>query len=62
MRSTVLPRIMATEKRRLEIAESDHSLLRFYLPPEARWGVDQRSRSLRWPDDGETAQRTSAST
>ena len=23
----------------LEIAESDHSLLRFYLPPEARWGV-----------------------
>ena len=23
----------------LEIAESDHALLRFYLPPEARWGV-----------------------
>ena len=23
----------------LEIAESDHSLLRFYLPPEARWAV-----------------------
>jgi type I restriction enzyme M protein len=23
----------------LEIAESDHSLLRFYLPPEARWGA-----------------------
>src|SRR5437763_16328823 len=23
----------------LEIAESDHSLLRFYLPPEARWNV-----------------------
>lgn len=23
----------------LEIAEADHSLLRFYLPPEARWGV-----------------------
>ena len=23
----------------LEIAELDHSLLRFYLPPEARWAV-----------------------
>ena len=23
----------------LEIAEADHSLLRFYLPPEARWSV-----------------------
>jgi type I restriction enzyme M protein len=23
----------------LEIAEGDHSLLRFYMPPEARWGV-----------------------
>ena len=22
-----------------EIAESDHELLRFYLPPEARWGI-----------------------
>src|SRR5437763_16993362 len=27
------------QKTALEIAESDHSLLRFYMPPETRWGV-----------------------
>ena len=48
----------------LEIAESDHKLLRFYLPPEARWSVingreiyewplDDRKRSLRPKDVGE---------
>lgn len=46
-----------------EIAESDHKLLRFYLPPEARWGVvsgreayewrDQQGRSTRPKDIGE---------
>ncbi len=47
-----------------EIAESDHQLLRFYLPPEARWGVvsgreahewllDNRGRSTRPSDIGE---------
>ena len=47
-----------------EIAESDHSLLRFYLPPEARWGVisgrepydwalDEEGRSTRPADIGE---------
>ena len=30
----------------LEIAEGDHSLLRFYLPPEARWGVISGRESL----------------
>jgi len=40
----------------LEIAESDHSLLRFYLPPEARWGVISGRQSYQWPldDDGES--------
>ena len=35
----------------LEIAESDHELLRFYLPPEARWGVINGRESYEWPLD-----------
>ncbi len=35
----------------LEIAESDHSLLRFYLPPEARWAVISGRESFSWPAD-----------
>ena len=33
----------------LEIAESDHALLRFYLPPEARWGVISGRTHYKWP-------------
>ena len=36
-----------------EIAESDHELLRFYLPPEARWGVISGRQSYEWPPDGQ---------
>jgi len=35
----------------LEIAESDHSLLRFYLPPEARWAVISGRKDYQWPPD-----------
>ena len=35
----------------LEIAESDHKLLRFYLPPEARWGVINGRETYEWPLD-----------
>ena len=35
----------------LEIAESDHSLLRFYLPSEARWGVISGREAFDWPAD-----------
>ncbi len=35
----------------LEIVESDHSLLRFYLPPEARWGVISGRDAFDWPRD-----------
>ncbi len=35
----------------LEIAESDHSLLRFYLPPEARWAVISGREQYDWPLD-----------
>lgn len=33
----------------LEIAEGDHSLLRFYLPPEARWGAISGREAFDWP-------------
>ncbi|MBX3232642.1 MAG: N-6 DNA methylase [Labilithrix sp.] len=33
----------------LEIAEGDHSLLRFYLPAEARWGVISGREAFDWP-------------
>jgi type I restriction enzyme M protein len=35
----------------LEIAEGDHSLLRFYLPPEARWAVIGGREPYAWPPD-----------
>jgi type I restriction enzyme M protein len=35
----------------LEIAEGDHSLLRFYLPPEARWGAISGRDNCDWPLD-----------
>ena len=41
-----------------EIAESDHRLLRFYLPQEARWGVVSGRDSHDWPlDDQERSTR-----
>jgi type I restriction enzyme M protein len=36
-------------KTALEIAEGDHSLLRFYLPTEARWAVDNGRETFNWP-------------
>ncbi|HZU89945.1 MAG TPA: type I restriction-modification system subunit M N-terminal domain-containing protein, partial [Stellaceae bacterium] len=35
----------------LEIAETDHDLLRFYLPPEARWAVISGRQPFDWPND-----------
>jgi type I restriction enzyme M protein len=38
----------------LETAESDHSLIRFYIPPEARWAVIRGTEPYEWPmDDSE---------
>ena len=34
-----------------EIAESDHELLRFYLPREARWGAVSGREGYDWPPD-----------
>ena len=36
-----------------EIAESDHDLLRFYLPPEARWSVVNGREAYDWPLDAQ---------
>ena len=38
-------------KTALEIAEEDHELLRFYLPPEARWAVISGREQYEWPND-----------
>lgn len=39
-------------KTALEIVEGDHELLRFYLPPEARWAIiSGRDASHEWPLD-----------
>jgi type I restriction enzyme M protein len=35
----------------LETAESDHSLIRFYIPPEARWSVIRGTEAYEWPMD-----------
>ena len=36
-----------------EIAEEDHDLLRFYMPPEARWGVISGREPHEWPRDAQ---------
>jgi type I restriction enzyme M protein len=33
----------------LEILEEDHSLVRFYVPPEARWAVVSGREAFEWP-------------
>jgi type I restriction enzyme M protein len=38
-------------KMALEIAESDHALLRFYLPHEARWAILSGREAYDWPND-----------
>jgi type I restriction enzyme M protein len=37
----------------LEIAETDHSLLRFHLPPEARWAAISGREAFDWPTDAQ---------
>ncbi len=37
------------EETALSILEADHSLVRFYLPPEARWPVVSGRQSFDWP-------------
>ena len=37
----------------LEIAENDPDLLRFYLPPEARWAIISERQEYDWPPDNQ---------
>ncbi len=34
----------------LDVLEADHRLVRFYLPPEARWGTVSGRGTFAWPD------------
>ena len=45
------PREFGDREVAREIAESDHELLRFYLPPEARWGVVSGRETCDWAVD-----------
>lgn len=36
-------------KTALEILEDDHSLVRFYIPPEARWPIVSNREPFKWP-------------
>ncbi len=38
-------------KTALEIVDGDHELLRFYLPPQARWAIISGREAYEWPDD-----------
>lgn len=38
-------------KTALSIIEADHSLVRFYIPPEARWAVVSGREQFTWPKD-----------
>ena len=39
------------EATAMEVLEADHTLVRFYLPPESRWPVVSRRVSFTWPKD-----------
>ncbi len=41
-----------SREKALQMAELDHSLVRFYLPPLARWGAISGRDSLDWPEGG----------
>ena len=38
-----------SEKRALKYLDMDHSLVRFYLPPSARWSVVSGREDFKWP-------------
>ena len=38
-------------KTAMAVLETDHSVVRFYLPPECRWPVVSRREQIKWPKD-----------
>jgi len=43
-------RVVPDEKTAREVVETDHSLVRFYIPPEATWPVVSGRRKFEWPE------------
>src|SRR5206468_1183274 len=39
------------QKTALEVLEADHSLVRFYIPPQARWPAVSGREQFDWPED-----------
>src|SRR5581483_5639128 len=48
---TRLDETYGDRKTALEILEADHSLVRFYIPPQARWPVVSGREQFHWPKD-----------
>ena len=48
---TRLAESFGNREKALEVAELDHSLVRFYVPAVARWAVISGRESIEWPDD-----------
>ncbi len=46
-----LAEVYGDEKTALDVLEADHSLVRFYIPPEASWPVVSGRRRFEWPGD-----------
>ena len=44
-----LVQTFGSEQQALKMLEMDHSLVRFYLPPAARWSVVSGRESFKWP-------------
>ena len=44
-----LVQTFGSEQQALKMLEMDHSLVRFYLPPSARWSVVSGRESFKWP-------------
>ena len=45
-----LAELYGDEKTAREVVETDHSLVRFYIPPEATWPVVSGRRKFEWPE------------
>jgi type I restriction enzyme M protein len=48
---TRLAETLGGEETAKEMVEADHSLVRFYIPEEARWGVVSGRGSFEWPPE-----------
>ncbi len=47
---TRLAEMFGGEDKAREVVETDHSLVRFYIPPEASWAVVSGRKKFEWPE------------